>query len=77
MTTTIDQQKLQSLIESYKSDFPQYIGQEIYKWRAIAHFQKYWDIEADDFTSMLKQALDFKDDNLLAGAMYFPKRIRL
>ncbi|MBE6220124.1 MAG: restriction endonuclease [Rikenellaceae bacterium] len=75
MTTTIDQQKLQSLIESYKSDFPQHIGQEIYKWRAIAHFQKYWDIEADDFTSMLKLALDFKDDNLLAGAMYFPKRM--
>lgn len=75
MTTTIDQQKLQSLIESYKADFPQYIGQEIYKWRAIAHFQKYWDIEAEDFTAMLKRALDFKDDNLLAGAMYFPKRM--
>lgn len=75
MAITIYQEKLQSLINAYKADFAQHIEDEIYKWKAIAHFQKHWNINAGDFTNMLKLALDFKDDNLLAGAMYFPKRM--
>lgn len=75
MAITINQEKLQNLINAYKADFPHYIEAEIYKWRAIAHFQKNWDINAPNFTEMLKRALNFKEDNLLTGAMYFPKRM--
>lgn len=71
----INQEKLSKLIQSYKSEFYQYIDQELYKWRAVAHFQKYWDIDAPDFKEMLNAALNFKDDNLLVGPMYFPKRM--
>ncbi len=69
----INQEKLSKLIQSYKSEFNKYIDQELYKWRAVAHFQKYWDIDAPDFKEMLNAALNFKDDNLLVGPMYFPK----
>ena len=75
MAITINQEKLQCLINAYKTEFPHYIEAELYKWRAIAHFQKNWDINAPNFTEMLKRALNFKDDNLLTGAMYFPKRM--
>ena len=39
----INQEKLSKLIQSYKSEFNKYIDQELYKWRAVAHFQKYWE----------------------------------
>ena len=71
----INQEKLSKLIQSYKSEFNKYIDQELYKWRAVVHFQKYWDIDAPDFKEMLNAALNFKDDNLLVGSMYFPKRM--
>ena len=75
MATAINQEKLRFFIEAYKADFKTYIDTELYKWRAIAHFQKYWDINAADFTAMLKMALDFKDDNLLTGRQFLPKRM--
>lgn len=30
---------------------------ELYKWRAVNHFQRHWDLEADDFGEMFKQAM--------------------
>lgn len=71
----INQEKLSILIQSYKSEFNKYIDQELYKWRAVAHFQKYWDIDAPDFKEMLNAALNFKEDNLLVGPKYLPKRM--
>lgn len=68
----INQEKLSKLIQSYKSDFNKYIGQELYKWRAIEHFQKYWNIDAPDFKEMLSNALQ-KTENLLAGTHYYSK----
>ena len=42
---------------------------EIYKWDAVSHFQKYWDIDADDFGKMFKKALsnaeNMIDDNVM------------
>ena len=31
---------------------------ELYKWRAVNHFQKYWNLEADEFGEMFKQAME-------------------
>ena len=30
---------------------------EIYKWNAVNHFQKYWDLDTDEFGEMFKQAI--------------------
>ncbi len=75
LNISFNEEKLRKLISSYKSDFHKYINQELYKWRAVKHFQKYWNIDAEDFKAMLESALGFKDDNLLAGSMYFPKKM--
>ena len=75
LNISFNEEKLSKLISSYKSDFHKYINQELYKWRAVKHFQKYWNIDAEDFKAMLESALGFKDDNLLAGSMYFPKKM--
>ena len=37
---------------------------EIYKWNAVNHFQKYWDLDTDEFGEMFKQAME-KSFNLI------------
>ncbi|MCD8347119.1 MAG: hypothetical protein LUD16_04025 [Lachnospiraceae bacterium] len=55
--------------ENLSSVFEQYINRfddlnaldshdEGYKWRVESHFVKYWDIDADDFASMFKTAME-------------------
>lgn len=56
----------------YITDFERINDMERYKWRAIKHFQKHWDIEAEDFSAMLIEALS-QTDNLLASANYAPR----
>lgn len=53
MAITINQEKLRFLIEAYKADFSKNIENEIYKWKAIAHFQKHWNINAANFRQVL------------------------
>ena len=55
----------------YKQDLPTFWDDEKYKWEAVQRFQEKWDIEADDFGSMIKDATA-KHDNLLASMNYFP-----
>ena len=38
--------------------------EEIYKWKAVEHFQKYWNINEIDFLGMVQEALS-KTENLL------------
>lgn len=71
---TIDQTKLQELIGKYKADFNTYISRELYKWRAVKHFQDNWNIDAEDFAEMLKKSLA-KTDNLLASISTYPRRM--
>lgn len=47
---------LTAIIDSYKQYFADHYSDEIYKWKAVRHFQLHWDIEADDFKGMLVQA---------------------
>ena len=70
----IDTVKLKDMIKAYIDYLPDYFRDESYKWRAVQHFQKYWDIEAVDFASMLEQSLA-KTSNLLASGHYFPRRM--
>ncbi len=68
--------KLQEIIKAYKDYFPGNISHEIYKWKAVKCFQDNWDIDAKDFTAMLKEALS-KTKNLLSSHMHFPRRMIL
>ena len=65
---------IEDYIEQYKDRFPEINQMKIYKWKAVKHFQKHWDIEADDFAGMLKESLD-KTKNLLGSGNYFPRRM--
>lgn len=45
---------------------------ETYKWDAVAHFQAHWDIDADDFPTMFKEATA-KTSVLLDGGSVLPR----
>jgi len=44
---------------------------EMYKWVAVEHFQKVWNIEAPDFISMFKEAVS-KSENLINNSRIHP-----
>ena len=68
----IDLEKLKPILEGYKAYFPSHWDDEKYKWEAIKHFQDHWDIEAENFGEMFKQATD-KTFNLLASGYAYPR----
>lgn len=65
-------EKLSAVITAYKEYFPNHWKDEKYKWEAIAHFQKYWDINAENFLDMFMTATD-KTYNLLANMNNYPR----
>ena len=42
----INLEKLQSVLTGYKDYFPKHWEDEKYKWEAVLHFQKHWDMDA-------------------------------
>ena len=70
----IDESKLYSLIEIFKGGFKENFLEEKYKWEAVKHFQDNWNIDAEDFPTMLSNALS-KTGNLLAAMNFFPRRM--
>lgn len=66
--------KLHSTLNTYKEHFTAYIPNEIYKWKAVQHFQNHWDLEATDFKNMLLQSLG-KTENLLRAYNYYPRKM--
>jgi hypothetical protein len=68
---------LQDYISQYKASFAEHrfgTDNEIYKWKAVKCFQDNWNIDAPDFSAMLKSALA-KTYNLLASNQFFPKKM--
>lgn len=71
---------IERAIESYITDFDLYFYverdgtryNEKYKWEAVQWFQKNWDIDDPDFSSMLDNALS-KTENLLASQNSFAR----
>ena len=64
------------IIEEYKENFKTIDEEERYKWEAINHYKKYWNIEAEDFASMFSEA--FKEHyNLLASSYYYPYAVMI
>ena len=65
--------KFNSIIAEYKKQFIQsQWPKEKFKWKAVKCFQDNWDIDADNFTEMLKKSLA-KTENLLSSKNNFPK----
>ena len=69
---TFDQEKLSAIIVAYKKYFPSHWKDEMYKWEAVQHFQKYWDVNAQNFLDMFMEATD-KTYNLLANMNNYPR----
>lgn len=68
----INHDAFQKYLAKYKNAFQKNWKAEKYKWEAIQHFQKYWDLEAENFADMLNKALA-KTYNLLASGFAYPK----
>jgi hypothetical protein len=57
---------------------------EVFKWKAIDHFQKHWDIAAADFYKMFKEAFRLRENLLFQNswgfidkaARHFPGKVR-
>ena len=67
-----NQEKFNQLVNDYKKAFSDRWPEENYKLTAVKHFQENWDINAEDFPSMLNEALA-ETSNLLMSAKRFPK----
>ncbi len=73
----IDITRLKHILEGYKKYFPEHWDGESgekYKWEAVYTFQKYWNIDADDYEDMIRQALS-KTKNLLASGYAYPREM--
>lgn len=68
----INKEELQRRLVEYKKVFSERFNIEKYKWEAIKHFQSHWNIDADNFGEMFKEATD-KTGNLLAARYFFPR----
>ena len=69
----IDKGRFEKILARYMDDFACRWNddQEYYKWNAVQHFQKSWNIKADNFADMLASALS-KAYNLLASYNNYP-----
>ena len=62
------------VIDHYKANFGAVNKDEHYKWEALGWYKKHWDIDAEDFASMLTNAFS-KAANLLSSGMYYPYKM--
>ena len=70
---------LKKHVAEYKENFQEIRfgkDREIYKWEAVEHFQRNWDVDALDFPEMLKESLA-KTENLLTVGMFFARGMLL
>ena len=64
-------QNIDGLIDDYAARFDNIAPDERYKWEIAHHFQQHWDLEADDFATMLEKSLE-TTGNLLTASNYYP-----
>jgi hypothetical protein len=70
----VDNEHLQKVLDSYNDKFETFNSSEnheIYKWTEASQFQKYWDLDAEDFGTMFKNAMD-GDEGLISESSYQP-----
>ena len=74
--TPLNKEKLQELIKKYKNLINSNEYSELYKWKMVKTFQDSWNIDSNDFHTMLEYSLR-DTGNLLVGRNYFPKAMLL
>ena len=62
--------QVEALIPLYLEEIKKPDYDEVYKWKALIHFQKTFDLEAENFPVMLRDALSLAK-NLLTSSYYF------
>lgn len=72
----INKDKLLVALGKYKEYFKDHFKDEVYKWKAVKHFQDNWDIDASDFGKMFDEATK-NTYNLLASSYNYPKKMIL
>lgn len=71
----INKEALQQFLTRYKENFVKSgWEEEKYKWEAVKCFQTNWNVNAQDFPSMLEASLA-KTKNLLASSNYYPMKM--
>ena len=68
----IDVVKLRPILAGYRAYFPSHWDDEKFKWEAIQHFQKHWNIDAPNFGEMFKEATN-RTFSLLASGYAYPR----
>lgn len=64
-------EKLKPYIDWYKANWAELHPLEEYKWRAVKHLQKHFDIDAEEIALNLKESFG-EAGYLLSGPMYMP-----
>lgn len=72
----LDEALVQEILPHYKEVFgsDEWWANEKFKWQAVKTFQDHWNLEADDFAGMLRQALS-GTQNLLVSHKRYPRRM--
>lgn len=60
------------ILDQYEDGLVSQRDEEVYKWKALKHFNDHWDIDAQDFHGMLCESLSMAE-NLLTSSMYFAR----
>ena len=68
----ISKEKLNEMIQFYKTSFIEHWNEEKYKWIAVQQFQANWNINADNFSEMFEKATK-KTKNLLDSQNFLPR----
>lgn len=68
----LNEQKLKQILTSFTTYLPQHWDDMKPIWESIAHFQKYWDIDAEDFGAMYMEATR-KHNGLLSQIYAYPR----
>lgn len=67
-------EKIKSIIALYKDDFIRINNEERFKWEAIHTYKKVWDIDTENFASMISSAFR-NHGTLLRAGNYFPYKM--
>ena len=67
----MDTNRLQKIFDSYVEKYETFNNaehHELYKWAAVSHFQKYWDLDAENFGEMFKASFEESESLIDAAA---------
>lgn len=67
-------EKLSTILNQYYDQFPNRWMEQKYIWKCVRTFQTFWDINADDFSSMIAKAT-FDADYLMNASLYYPREM--